>query len=123
MQSQHILSLLELFFELIFNKIRIRSYHLYRIIKFYQKVTQESTEQFNTIISQHIRVLFEEFITNYKNINEINHLCSSKKNINPNYSKFARHEHSLNYIETACTLSMFINLFCRLNYSSLTIGV
>lgn len=50
-------------------------------------------------------------------------LCSSKKNINPIYAKFSKHDHSLNYIETACTLSMFINLFCRLNYTSLTHGV
>lgn len=51
------------------------------------------------------------------------HLCSSKRGLNPLYAKFAKQEHSLNYIETACTLSMFINLFCRLNYPSLTLGV
>ena len=38
-QSVQLLALLELFFELVFNKIRIRSYHIYRIIKYYQKVT------------------------------------------------------------------------------------
>jgi hypothetical protein len=90
-QSQYILGMLELFFDLIFNKIRIRSYHIYRIIKYYQKVTGEGMEQFNTIITQHIRILFEEFITNYKNIGEMQHLCSNKRSLNPIYAKFAKH--------------------------------
>lgn len=122
-QSAQLLALLELFFELVFNKIRIRSYHIYRIIKYYQRVTGEGIEQFNTVISHHIRLLFEEFITNYKNISEMQHLCSSRRALSPLYARLVRQEHSLTYVEAACTLSMFINLFCRLNYPSLTIGV
>lgn len=57
-QSAQLLALLELFFELVFNKIRIRSYHIYRIIKYYQRVTGEGIEQFNTVIAHHIRLLF-----------------------------------------------------------------
>jgi len=80
-------------------------------------------QQFNCIIAHHIRLLFEEFITNYKNIAEIQLLCGSRKIIPPSYQKFNRTNHSLTYIEVACTLSMFINLFCRLNYSSLAVGI
>lgn len=50
-------------------------------------------------------------------------LCSPRRTLTTTYARFARHDHTLNYIETACTLSMFINLFCRLNYPSLTLGI
>jgi len=68
-------------------------------------------------------MLFEEFITNYKNISEIQLLCGSRKNITIPYQQLNKYQHKLNYIEIACTLSMFINLFCRLNFPSLTVGI
>lgn len=51
------------------------------------------------------------------------HHCSSRRALSPLYARLAKQEHSLTYVEAACTLSMFINLFCRLNYPSLTLGV
>lgn len=38
-QTTQIICLLELMIDLIFSGIRIRSYHLYRVIRYYQKAT------------------------------------------------------------------------------------
>ena len=58
-QPTNILSLLELMFEMVFSGIRIRSYHLYRVIKYYQKAALEPSAIFNSIISGYIRLCFE----------------------------------------------------------------
>lgn len=110
-------------FDLIFSGVRIRSYHLYRVIKYYQKASSEPAALFNTIIASYIRLCFEEFITNYKPPAQLVQLSCNKKNLTASHQKLSRQEIKLGTVEAACMLSMFINLFCRLNYSSLGAGV
>jgi hypothetical protein len=109
--------------ELVFSGIRIRSYHLYRVIKYYQKAAGEAVTMFNAVITAYIRLCFEDFITNYKPTIQLQQLSASRKNLSPSHMKLTRQELKLGTIEAACTLSMFINLFCRLNYTSLSVGV
>jgi hypothetical protein len=78
---------------------------------------------FNNIIASYIRLCFEEFITNYKPTPQLLQLSANKKHLTASHLKLTRQELKLGTIETACTLSMFINLFCRINYSSLGVGV
>ena len=59
----------------------------------------------------------------YRPTLEIAQLSSSRKQLSSNHLRLIRHEAKFGTIESACTLSMFINLFCRLNHGSLAAGV
>ena len=118
-----ILSLLELMLGMVFGGIRVRSYHIYRVIKYYQRTAKEEPSFFNAIVASYIRLCFEELITNYKHTAQLLQLSARHKAIPSSHKKLIRQDLHLGTIETACLLSMFINLFCRLNFPSLAAGV
>ena len=89
----------------------------------FHRFSGEPLAHFNSVIATHIRLLFEEFVPNPAPLPELTRNCSPKRTLPPAYERFTCPGIKLHYVEVACTLSMFINLYCRLNHSSLTLGV
>lgn len=122
-EASNLLGCLRIFLELVMEGIKIRSYHLYRMAKHYLKLSGEPICHFNAVISAQIKTLFQEFLSNFTQLPELVKESTQKRNLPAIYEKFGKKEVNLGYVEAACTLSMFINLYCRLNHASLTVGI
>lgn len=71
-----ILSTLNVFFELIMSGIRIRSYHVFKLIKLSLAFTKDEPTAFNNVIAEHIQSLLAHFLPGRKLFAEITRMCS-----------------------------------------------
>ena len=62
----YILNLIELFLGCICEGIRIRSYHLYRLITRYTELEKDKAPFFNQVILHYVKYLFEKYIPKYE---------------------------------------------------------